>query len=74
MRYDGTTFTYFIDDVKIGAYNQNNQKNTSLFIGGISNSGTSSASQYWGYGNGYYRNLIIYNEFLLDEDIKNYSF
>lgn len=74
IRYNGTIFTYFIDGVELGSFNKQSLKNTKLFIGGISNSGTSSAGQYWGYGNGYYRNLAIYDDALSDDEIQNYSF
>lgn len=74
IKFDGTTFSYFIDNLKIGFNNSNSPKNTKLFIGGISNSGSSYGSNYWGYGNGHYRNLVIYDGALSDYAINNYTF
>ena len=74
IKYDGTEFSYFVNGQKMGESNASNIKDSRLYIGGISNSGTSSAGVYWGYGNGYYRNLAIYDEALSDEDLENYSF
>ena len=74
IKYDGREFAYFVNGQKMGTSTSTNIKNSKLYIGGISNSGTVSAAVYWGYGNGYYRNLAIYDEALSDEDLENYSF
>ena len=74
IKYDGTEFSYFVDGQKIGSSTETDIKDSKLYIGGISNSGTSSAGVYWGYGNGYYRNVAIYDEALTDEDLRDYSF
>ena len=73
IKYDGTEFSYFINGKKIGSSSSSSIKDSRLYIGGIHNSGTSSAGVYWGYGNGYYRNLAIYDEALSDDDLEDLS-
>jgi len=74
MKYDGTNFSYFVDKNKVGTSKGSSPKISKLYVGGTSNSGTSSSGCYWGYGNGYYRNLAIYDGALSDEELSNYSF
>lgn len=74
IKYDGSEFSYLVDGQKIGSSADTNIKDSKLYIGGISNSGTTSAGVYWGYANGYYRNVAIYDEALTDEELKDYSF
>ena len=74
IKYDGTNFSYFINGEKIGTSSKSSIKDSKLYIGGISNSGTYSSGCSWGYGNGYYRNLAIYDNALSDEELANYSF
>ena len=62
-----------MDNKKIGSSSVSSLITSKLYIGGISNSGTSSSGLYWGYGNGYYRNLAIYNKALTDEELINYD-
>lgn len=74
IKYDGTTFSYFVNNKKIGTSGASSIKNSKLYIGGIANSGSSSAGVNWGYANGYYRNLEIYDEAVSDYDLENYKF
>lgn len=74
MKYDGTSVSLFIDGDKKGSTSKTAIKNTPLYIGGMNGSGTTSAGLTWGWANGYYRNLAIYDGALTDEELANYSF
>lgn len=74
IKYDGQTFSYWVDGTKVGESGASNVKVSKLYIGGMSNSGTTSSGVYWGYASGYYRNLAVYEGVLTDEQLKNYSF
>lgn len=74
IKYNGTEFSFFIDGKKIGSSGYSILKQSKLYIGGISNSGFSDVGYYWGYGEGYYRNLAIYDSALSDEELENYEF
>ena len=74
IKFDGEEFAFFINDKKIGTSNVSSPKNTKLYVGGLSNSPITAGYTYFGYANGYYRNLAIYDEALSDDIIQNYKF
>ncbi len=74
IKYNGSEFSLFVDGKKVGSSGSSTRQHSKLYIGGISNSGTYSAGGNWGYGQGYYRNLAIYETALSDEEVINYKF
>lgn len=74
IRYNGKEFSFWINGEKKGFSSSSTLKGDILYIGGFSNAGTSSAGVNWGYADGYYRNLAIYDGALSDEELTNYEF
>lgn len=74
IRYNGKEFSFWVNGEKKGFSNSSTLKGNVLYIGGFSNAGTSSAGVNWGYSNGYYRNLAIYDRALSDNEMENYEF
>lgn len=74
IKYDGKEFAFYLNGAKKGSSNASANKGSNLYIGGFSNAGTNSAGVNWGYSNGYYRNVAIYDQALDDDEIANYEF
>lgn len=73
IKWDGTNFSYFIDGEKIGSSSAVSLKTSKLYMGATSNVGQGFVGYTNGYTNGYYKNLIIYNGALTDEQIEENS-
>ncbi len=74
IRYNGKEFSFWANGEKKGFSSSSTLKGDILYIGGFSNAGTSSVGVNWGYADGYYRNLAIYDGALSDEELTNYKF
>lgn len=74
IRYNGKEFSFWVNGEKKGFSSSSTLKGDILYIGGFSNAGTYSSGVNWGYSNGYYRNLAIYDGALSDEEMENYKF
>ena len=74
IRYDEKEFSFWINGKKMGTSSSSILKGDILYVGGFSNAGTSSVDVNWGYSNGYYRNLAIYDDALSDEEMASYEF
>ena len=55
--YDGTKTKVFLNGVMASETNGNSKKNTPLVLGGYNNTGS-----YFGYTQGYFKNLVVYND------------
>lgn len=74
IKFDGNTWAFYINGVLYGSKNSGTSKTGKLYIGGMNESGTNSSGTSWGYANGKYKNLVIYNRGLSDSEIAEFSF
>ena len=75
LRYNGSNkIDFYIDSNNVMSTNCVKNISSKLYIGGISNSGSSSSGATWGYGNGYYKNVAIYNRALTNQEMENFIF
>ncbi len=63
MTYDGQYYKIYCDGKLISQTTGYNQIEGPLYIGGGLYSGTNTAGYYWGYANGYYKDIKIYKAF-----------
>lgn len=61
ITYDGSTFRMYLNGVQKATYSSASFKQTKLYIGGWNDAPYSGSGVTWGYVNGQYRNIRVYN-------------
>ena len=70
ITYDGTTSKLYSNSKLITQRTGWNELDAQLFIGGDKYSGTDDGNVPWGYANGYFKDIRIYNIVLPEKDLK----
>lgn len=73
ITYDGTTAKLYSNAKKLGEISGYHDLNSKLFIGGGIYSGGYEAGIYWNYAKGYFKEIRIYNDALMPEQLIEFN-